>query len=178
MLAIASLLDPATDQQTKKLWRFLEDKCGLAGIKTAPYPHFSWLTCDDLNWDPVSKNLGRIAIKVKGFTAITAGLGIFGGPKPILYIPIVKTPELLAIHQNIWGKVRRYLVNPQDYYLPENWMPHITIAYGDLAPANLACAIQDLAFETLSFEIIINNISVIFNTPADGVGIKASFKLE
>ena len=89
----------------------------------------------------------------------------------------MKTPELLDIHQQIWNKVRRYLVNPQDYYLPENWMPHITIAYGDLTPANLACAIQNLVFETMSFEILINNISVIFNTP-EGMGIKASFKLE
>src|SRR5450759_3562562 len=177
MLAIASLLDPATDQQTKNLWQFLEDNCGLAGIKTAPFPHFSWLSCDDLNWIPVSKNLDRIAIKVKSFKVSTAGLGIFGGSKPILYVSIVKTPELLAIHQQIWNKVRRYLVNPQDYYLPENWMPHITIAYGDLTPANLACAIQNLVFETMSFEILINNISVIFNTP-EGMGIKASFKLE
>jgi 2'-5' RNA ligase len=177
MLAIASLLDPTTDQQTKNLWRFLEDKCGLAGIKTTPYPHFSWLSCDDLNWAPVSKNLARIAINVKSFKASTAGLGIFSGSKPILYVSVVKTPELLDIHQKIWRKVRHHLVNPQDYYLPEYWMPHITIAQGDLTPANLSCALQDLAFVTMSFEIIINNISVIFNTP-EGVGVKARFKLE
>lgn len=177
MQAIASLLDPVTNEQTKDLWRVLEEKCGLAGIKTTPYPHFSWLSCEDLDWARVCKKLEKITSKVSGFRVNTAGIGIFPGANPILYIPVIKTPELLQIHQLIWKEVAQYLIKPQDYYLPDQWMPHITLAHGDLNQDNLACAIRDLALDSRVYEIFVDNISVIFHID-DKVGVNAVFKLE
>jgi hypothetical protein len=77
----------------------------------------------------------------------------------------------------VWKEIGRYLVNPQDYYLPDQWVPHITIAYGDLNQDNLLCAIRDLVADTRVYEIFVNNISVMYQTK-DGVGIKARFGLE
>jgi 2'-5' RNA ligase len=177
MLAIASLLDPVSDGQTRDLWRLLEEKCGLVGIKATPFPHFSWLSCQDLDWTRASKRLAKIAAGVKGFKVTTAGLGIFPGVNPILYLPVVKTPELQKIHYLIWKEVGKYLVNPHEYYTPEQWVPHITIAYGDLNLDNLECAIHNLAANDKVYEIFVNNISVMFQNQ-DGVGIQTRFELE
>jgi 2'-5' RNA ligase len=177
MLAIASLLDEATDQQTRDLWRLLEEKCDLSGIKKAPYPHFSWLSCEDLAWSPVNAKLKRFTVKLNTLRVKTAGLGIFSGKIPILYLAIVKTQQLMDIHQMLWKKVGPHLINPQAYYLPDMWMPHITIAHGDLDADNLSCAIRNLAFDLIAFDIHINNISVIFHNTED-VGVKATYKLE
>ena len=177
MLAVASLLDSVADEQTKDLWRRLEEKCGLTGIWATPFPHFSWMSCQGLDWSKVSKKLEKVAARVNGFKVTTAGIGIFPGISPILYLRVVKTPDLLKVHQLVWKEVGKYLVNPQEYYLPEQWMPHITIAYGDLNQDNLVCAIRDLAQEARTYEIFVNNIVVMYQTK-DGVGIKARFDLE
>jgi len=176
MLAIASLLNPDTDQQTRTMWQLLEEKCGLLGIKAAPYPHFSWFASEDIQWTPARRKLDRIAARIKPFTVWTAGLGIFSGPSPVLYVALVKSAELLETHRMIWRRMERYLVAPQNFYAPEQWMPHITIAHGDLDPEKLACAVQDLAFEKVRFEVAINNISVIYHN-TKGIGIKSRFEL-
>ena len=59
MLAVASLLDSVADEQTKDLWRRLEEKCGLTGIWATPFPHFSWMSCQGLDWSKVSKKLEK-----------------------------------------------------------------------------------------------------------------------
>lgn len=177
MLAIASLLDPEADQQTRSMWQMLEDKCGLFGIMAAPYPHFSWFASEDIVWSPARRKLARIARKIKPFKVRTAGLGIFSGPVPVLYVALVKSPELLEIHRAMWKRMEKHLVKPLDYYSPEEWMPHITIAHGDLDPAKISCAVEDFAFESVKFEVAINNISVIYHSDK-GVGIKSRFELE
>jgi 2'-5' RNA ligase len=176
MLAIASLLDPETDQQIRRLWELLEEKCGLLEIKSAPFPHFSWAASEDIEWRSASKKLEKITHKTEAFKVRTAGLGIFSGPTPVLYIPIVKSPFLLATHLEIWKRLERFLIKPQGYYSPNQWIPHITIALGDLDAEKLSCAVQDLAFQKMAFDISVTNISVIYHTN-EGVGIKSRFEL-
>ncbi|HVP21858.1 MAG TPA: 2'-5' RNA ligase family protein [Anaerolineaceae bacterium] len=176
MLALATLLDPDSDLQTRQLWQLLEEKCNLLGIMAAPYPHFSWAASENIEWSSARRKLDRIAHKIKPFKVKTAGLGIFNGPDPVLYVAIVKEPHLLATHQDIWKRLERNLINPQEYYAPSHWMPHITIAQGDLNPQKLACAVQELAFERMAFEVNVNNISVIYHSD-ESVGIKSRFEL-
>jgi 2'-5' RNA ligase len=174
MFAIASLFDPLTDERTRKFWDILENNCGLSGIKLTPYPHFSWLSAQDLKWTPVRKKVRRITTKMSLFKVYTAGIGIFTGRLPIIYISLVKTEGLFSLHQRIWKRIYPDLVEPNGYYSPDRWIPHITIGYGDVNGQNLPCAIEGLLPLQMNFEIDINNISVIFNTPTDS-GIKEKF---
>ena len=176
MIALATLLDPESDRQTRQLWQLLEEKCSLSGIKAAPYPHFSWAASENIEWSSARRKLERISHKIEPFKVRTAGLGIFNGPGPVLYVAIAKEPHLLAMHLDIWKRLERNLVQPLEYYSPSQWMPHITIAQGDLNPEKLACAVQELAFERMTFEVIVNNISVIYHS-YEGGGIKSRFEL-
>lgn len=176
MFAIASLFDLHANALTWALWNRLEEGCGLAGIKATPYPHFSWLSYEDMDWKAVRTKLGDVSTTEKPFQVQTAGLGLFTGARPILYIALVKTPQLLSIQRKIWRNVKPALVHPNPYYSPQRWMPHITLAYGDLNSENLPCALRNLLNEPLDFGMEINNISVIFQTEF-AVGIKEEFLL-
>ncbi len=176
MLAIASLLDPAADQQVRNLWQILEEKCGLYQIKTAPFPHISWFGCEDLQWKPARQKLTSISRTLPSFQVRSSGLGLFSGAVPVLYVGIVKTLELTEAHDKIWRRLEKNLIGTNELFSPEHWVPHITIARGDLTPSSLSCAIQDLAFQPLEFEILINNISIIYHNE-EGVGIKDRFDL-
>jgi 2'-5' RNA ligase len=176
MFAIASLFKPAANHSTQKLWDTLEKNCGLSGIRTSPYPHFSWLSAEELKWNAIQTRLRRICASTQSFKVRTAGLGIFTGPRPILYLPLVKTLELMRLHERIWKAELKYLVQPNAYYAPGSWIPHITIAYGDLTLENLPCAITDILNNPLELDILVDNVSVIYRQDEEA-GVREVFRL-
>ena len=87
MYAVASLLNPAADKQTRDLWSLLEKSCGLSGISMTPLPHFSWLAADECDAISATEMLSKIYLrKLSPFTTRTAGLGIIYRRKPC-FIP-------------------------------------------------------------------------------------------
>jgi hypothetical protein len=176
MYAIASLFNPLASQATQSFWETLETNCGLSGVKTTPYPHFSWLGTENYSWKPVRERLQILSAGIPPFKVQTAGLGIFTGANPILYITLVKTPQLSSIHAKIWSEVFPFLLSPNLYYSPDHWIPHITLAYGDLTIKNLPCAIEGIIDQPLDFGIEITSIEALFHTQ-DEIGITEVFPL-
>ena len=46
-------------------------------------------------------------------------------------------------------------------YTPEQWVPHITLAYRDVSSANLDCVMQGLAFQDFNWEIQVDNLILV-----------------
>ncbi len=105
MYAIASLLDSVSAYAVRGLWSRFETHCGLTGIKTTPLPHFSWLGAQEVQVGRVESVLSHIARQLRPFVARGAGLGIFTGPMPVLYVPLVKDAVIMEAHRRIWEGV-------------------------------------------------------------------------
>ncbi|MDR3574950.1 MAG: 2'-5' RNA ligase family protein [Anaerolineaceae bacterium] len=174
MYAIASLLDPYSRQKIQELWNYLESDCGLSGIKETPLPHFSWQGANDYKFPEVSNVLQKLASEIPPFVVRTAGLGIFTSEKPILYLSLVKTFPMIKAHQKIWDAVKSKADQLIEYYAPELWMPHITLAYHDLNRKNLPCAFSELAFQPFDIEISVNNLAVIYQIEQE-VGVRDQY---
>lgn len=101
MYAVASLLNPAADKQTRDLWRLLENSCGLSGISITPLPHFSCQFAGEYDARSAQTALKDLAEKIGPFKTRTAGLGMFTGPAPVLYLTVVKNECLFKIHKVI-----------------------------------------------------------------------------
>ena len=56
-----------------------------------------------------------------------AGLGIFPGESAVLWLGVVATPELLALHRAVLNAVP---APPHPHYAAGAWMPHVTLAIG------------------------------------------------
>lgn len=150
----------------------------MTGIKVTPFPHFSWLIASDFDWPALENALREIASQTSSFTVHTAGLGLFSGPNPVVFIPVVRTAELSAFHQQVWESIQPLGIEISPLYSPVNWVPHITLAYADVTPANIPCAIQALAFQTYNWEMCVDNISFI-SEPDGHVGqIRYKFELK
>jgi 2'-5' RNA ligase len=52
-------------------------------------------------------------------------------------------------------------VHPILFYTPDQWVPHITLAYKDVTSANLDCVMQGLAFQVFKWEIQIDNLILV-----------------
>lgn len=161
MNGIATLLVEPHKSQVEALWRTLEERCGLIGVRLTPLPHFSYQVVEAYDQACLADVLQDLARASVPFTVRTSGLGIFSGASPILYLALVKDEPLMRFHRLLWEHTLPLATTPSPYYRPELWVPHITLAYGDVDRARLACALETLAFEGYTWEITVQNVVFI-----------------
>ncbi len=178
MHGLVSLLPEPYYTQVEEIWQMLENECNLTGIKVTPFPHFSWLIASDFDWGALERTLKEIAHKTRPFTVNTGGIGVFSGISPVIFIPVIRTQALNKLHQRIWDAIQPLGEEISSYYAPQNWIPHISLAYMDVTEENISCAMQKLAFKSYNWEIKVDNISFIYE-PEDTTGtLQHQFKFQ
>jgi 2'-5' RNA ligase len=161
MYAIISELDADSAKTVRCLWRRLRDACGLEAIYNLPTPHLTWLVSEDLDIPATASIITHLAALKRVLTTYVFGLGIFSGQRPVLYLPIVKTQAMIDLHHLVWDGVQSYAVQPNQYYAPDHWLPHITLAVNDLSKDNLACALESVTFETIEMPVKVDNLIIV-----------------
>lgn len=167
MHGIVSLLDDAHYQQVEALWAELKHEFGAQGVYITPYPHFSYHVTSQYNFEMLEQLLHTFASEQKPFHVKTTGLGIFTGQQPVLYISVVRSPQLTQFHQALWQKLvdtGEVNLNSQDYYAPDSWMPHITIGFHDMNCQMIANIIHYIGERPFLWDISIDNIALIYDT--------------
>jgi 2'-5' RNA ligase len=160
MQAVVSLLDPPHIKLVETIWQCLENQCGLTGIRKTPFAHFSWHVAQSYD-RPLGQLLERTASLAVPFQVRCVGIGLFTGPSPVLYINLVKTLAMAEFHKHLWDQVEPLAVQSSDHYTPIQWTPHITLAHSDLDPEKLSCAINELGYFRLDWQIPIDNLAVV-----------------
>ena len=164
MNGVVSLLDDKHYQLVEDLWLALKRQFGVEQIYKTPYPHFSYHVSPHYEQAQLIPLLQAFAQQTAVFTIRTTGLGIFTGSHPVVYIPVVRTPSLTALHQTLWTQVETTSQQSIVYYEPKQWLPHITLAHGDIGPDTLSSMLSWLNQQTLDWEITIDNVSLIRDT--------------
>jgi 2'-5' RNA ligase len=134
------------------------------GVYVTPYPHFSYQVAQVYDVDKIEPVLQRITSNITTFKVRTSGLGIFTGFSPVLYIPVVRSLELTQLHEELWKEISPASSGVVEYYHPDQWMPHITIGFGDISKDNLSQIIPFLAERDFNWEINVNNLALIYDT--------------
>jgi 2'-5' RNA ligase len=163
MHAVVSLLDHKHYQLVEDLWAELARGFAVRGIYVQPYPHVSYQVATHYNVKSLESVLRRFAASKTSFQVRTGGLGIFTRPQPVLYIPVVHSPELTQFHEDLWQEIISTGSGMLDYYHPAHWMPHITIGIGDMNRHNLSQMVRLLAERDFNWEITVDNIALIYN---------------
>ena len=161
MYAIISELDPKSTEAVSLIWRKLRDVCHLKAIYHQPTPHLSWFVAEDIDVKSSVTVIEKMAGNNCGFTTQAFGIGFFTGVRPVLYLPLVKTQEMIEIHKQVWDQIPEFSKQSNKYYDPSNWMPHVTLAVNDLSIENLACALGSLAFDHIELSISIDNMIIV-----------------
>ena len=169
MNGVVSLLDNPYYEMIEQLWTELEREFDVRGVYVTPYPHFSYQIAPRYDVEVLEAILRQFASKSRPFRVGTSGLAIFTGPSPVLYIPIVRTPELTRFHEALWQEIAQAGSGIVGYYHPEHWMPHITIGMGDLNKGNLGSIVQYLSDRDFYWEITVDNLDFIYDTGTEQV---------
>lgn len=168
--AIVSLLDENAQAKVESHWDHLERNCGLKGIRITPYPHISLQVAEHHALEPVKEVLKSKAEKLATLSVQIAGLGLFSGPNPVLYLVVVKSHPLLEFHKAIWEETAPFAVNLSPNYHPSAWIPHITLAYRDINRANIGCVMQEYAFQPFDQQILLDNLALV-TQEGENVGV-------
>jgi len=164
MHGVVSLLDNKHNQLVEDLWAELAREFAVSGVYVTPYPHFSYQVARIYDVESLEPILRRFAASKVPFKVRAGGLGIFTGPHPVLYIPVVRSPELTQFHKALWQEIFSTGSGIQDYYHPSHWMPHITIGIDDMNKDNLSQIVRSLAERDFNWEITIDNIALIYDS--------------
>lgn len=164
MYGVVSLLDTLHSQQVENLWKTLKIRFGVANPNATSYPHFSYHVANGYEMGKVSRLLEQVAGETAVFTIHTAGLGIFTGAEPVVYIPVARSPGLTKLHEALWPQIQPFGQGSVAYYTPPGWLPHITLGHGDIAPAQLGSIVQWLNEQNLTWEVTIHNFAILHRT--------------
>src|SRR5918911_3633710 len=105
MHAVVSLLDDSSSQMVEKLWAQIEREFGIRGVYRTPFPHISYHVSSEYDVEKVKVVLQVFARHTKPFRVRSCGLGVFTGPEPVLYIPIVRSPQLAEFQHEFWHQL-------------------------------------------------------------------------
>jgi 2'-5' RNA ligase len=172
MEGILSLLDSSHSQQVKEIWADLEEHFGLRGVLEFPYPHVSFQISEGYSLETIQERMHDTVARFKPIQVRTAGLGLFVNPAPVLYIPVVRATALDRIHRLLW-KAFPPLKGDGGFYSPNQWMPHISLAVGDLKSEMLPDVIRRLAARDFHWEITLDNLAFAANT-GEGISIQCT----
>ena len=165
---VVALLDDEHTIAVKALWDELEKECGLTAILETPFPHVSWHVAEGYDIEPLEEKIAQIADQTPPFMIRTAGLGVFSNETPVVYIPVVKDPNLSRLHNWIWEEAQRFGKEIRQQYSPDQWIPHITLAARDVTREDLPSIFSIFANRSFNWEIKIDCFALGCQPP-DGV---------
>lgn len=163
MYGVASLLDYKHYRLLKDLWAEMAMEFAVNGVYIPSYPHVSYQVARGYNVKFLTPVLKLFAANKTSFQVQASGLDIFIGPHPVLYIPVVRNPELTQFHSALWKEISSTASSIEDYYHPSHWVPHITIGIGNMKKDNLSPIVRLLAERNFNWEMTIDNIALIYD---------------
>lgn len=178
MHGVATLLNEEQSREVEEIWQFLETSCGLTGVKVTPIPHFSWQVADTYDMEETRVILQKLAAETCPFRVYTAGLGIFTGDVPVLFIQIAKNKQLQELHEQLWRRLESVCSGCKDVYSPLHWIPHVTLAHGDVDEDRLVCAVKKLAFRRFQWEIQVDHFAFAYQPRGEAAWVKYLYKFQ
>ncbi len=170
---VASLLDASSSARVRALWALAKREFGLRGVQAMPYPHFSYHLAAGYDRPALDISLTALARSLAPFSVLTRGLALFDNAGPVLYVAVDRDPVLAEVHRKVWEVSERHargLESPtasSEYYRPENWVPHITLAHGEernahpLAPETVRALRAAFESQPLEWTVRIDSLSVV-----------------
>jgi 2'-5' RNA ligase len=175
MPGVVSLLDEKHYSLIETMWLDLQKEFGKQKLYRTPFPHFSYHVAKHYDLPLLETILQELARDINQFPVKTAGLGMFSGLNPVLYIPMVRTLDLSQLQARIWNEVEKASQDSIGYYRPEMWMPHITLFDGDGLREHLPLIVTRLNEQVFSWDIEINNLALIYD---NGTGQEVRLQIE
>ena len=164
MQAIVSALDDPHREMVENIWGELKAVFGLQGVVGNTQPHVTYHVAESYDAARIGDALAGVARAMRPFAIETHGLGVFRGDETVLYLHVSPSLPLAAMHGAVWDAATPIATGPKPVYGAATWVPHITLASGDLNADALPLALQFLNRRVYRWTIAITNVCLIEDT--------------
>jgi 2'-5' RNA ligase len=171
MYGVVTLLDANHLIRFSEVWDLLIRFCPEFNQQAAPLPHFSWHIAEGYDLARLQHLLSEFVRDAHTFTAHCAGLGLFTGATPVVYIRLVKDDRLAQLQRQLYQQILPISSSPSPFYTPQAWVPHISLTSDIPDPELLACAMRYLAFRVYDWEIRVDHLTIGYQDDQQGAEI-------
>lgn len=161
MLAITSLLNPQNANRINSIIRSLETEFGLDDVQATPDPHITYQLAGVRKGAALQQVLRDVARNTRPFEAHTTGLGIFPGPNPVIYIPVLRSDALNQLHHRVRQATAPLCLRTDRFSGHDCWLPHISLALHETTPELLGPVMQYLNRQTFDLKLSITNLAIL-----------------
>lgn len=160
MSTLALTLHEPTARRVREAWDALEERTGLRGIRKVPFPHVTLFGCEGISHADLEPMVEEVTLATPPLQLRTVGFGLFLRPQPVCYAPIIRSPQLADLHLRLWNRAGVLGGRLFGLYAPNRWVPHLSLAQGDLAQGQLAAVVEVLAALDLELEFEVRNLTI------------------
>ncbi len=164
MQAIVSALDDPAREWIEDVWGELKAVFGLKRVIGSTHPHFTYQVAERYDADAIDRALSSITAVAPPFAAKTRGLGVFRGDETVLYLAVVRDAALERMHERVWVETSGVATGLRAYYAAETWVPHITLAIGDVEEQQLSEIKRFLGRREYRWSVPVTNLCLILDT--------------
>lgn len=176
--AVIMLFDDATDHKVRAIWDALrQENIPVDFPEVGGSPHVSLALFDDIDREAFRERLQAFITHRKSFDICFSHVGTFGNQRGVIFLGPVPESELLDIHEafhQTFDEFRPHFHSPyrisSDYYLPDQWVPHCTLA-NSLSEDQVAQAIKIACRFELPISGRIEHIGLIRYPPIEQIQV-------
>lgn len=161
MLVISTTFDKPSVERINRLWETVFSQTSLLSKFTDPTPHVSLLMGDFQDGTLLEPLLRDIAKQHRPFFIHCAGLAMFTGTDPVLYVNMVRSPALSRLHSAVWAALAGAGTDIRPHFAPQAWTPHLTIGWsGDTE--SMAEGVGLLADQPIDFALRLDAFTLLY----------------
>ena len=162
-LSVAAMLDDVHHQQARFLQRaWSQAQPEAEHIRLVPHMSLHVATAYGSGLREV---VAAIAATQPALPVRCGGLGFFTTTRPVVYVPVVRDDRLSRLHAKLWKALEPVAKGTLQWYAPEGWLPHVTLAQGDLEPERLAALLAVPAARGPQWEATLRGIALVESGP-------------
>lgn len=177
VLTVASILDTTGTETNAVLWASIGRIFYETGAPLTILPHLSWHVAAHYDQDLLDEYLRRLARKIGPVPLNVAGVGVFSGKSPVIYLPITKTPVITRLHHLLWIELGAISTDVNPNYDPMVWIPHVSLSIGEVSRDVISKVITEMAYLSLDFQLIAANLAILYKDQS-GSGVFNQYSLD
>ncbi len=174
-IGIVSVLENRPYEDVRNLWKLFERKYGSVDVQKFNHPHISFQGGKTNSLRQLTEDFQKVASGIEPFEIQVSGVGHFG--KEVVYLKVEKTRGLIQINRLINQFMKDYCKDLFEHYLPENWVPHITLAMDDLREEDFEKAWAELENSSVEFGQKLHNVCVVKWYPVGEIRVARQYEL-
>lgn len=177
VLTVASILDTTGTHMNAVLWEVIARIFHETGAPLTILPHLSWHVAAYYNQDLLNEYLRRLAGKIGPVPLNVAGVGVFSGKNPVIYLSVTKTPVIASLHHLLWAELGPISEEVNPNYDPMVWIPHVSLSISEVNREVICKVVTEMAYLSMDFQLIAANLAILYKDQS-GSGVLKAYSLD